>query len=106
MEGIQRTTCIFYWALAFQIEDINEKTKLLTETLVNIFRELIPNKTSKIEYKKPVWMNNETTTYLKRRSKLAMKHFSNPEDHNKNLLVNTATEYSKFITAAKEKSLS
>ena len=43
--------------MAFQNKDINEKVKKLNETLLNIFNNFIPNKISKFDYEKLVWMN-------------------------------------------------
>ena len=40
-------------------KDINEKTKILNETSLDIFNNFIPNKVSKFYYKKPVWMNKD-----------------------------------------------
>ena len=57
VEGIHRA--IFHWALAFQNKYINKKTKKLTETVLNIFNNFIPDRISKLDYEKPVWMNNK-----------------------------------------------
>ena len=54
--------------MAFQNKDINEKNKILNKTLLNIFKNYIPNKISEFDYKKPVWMNKEITLLLKKRS--------------------------------------
>ena len=53
-EAIQRAISAFNWDTAFQNKDINDKSKVLNETLVNIFNNFIPNKISKFDYKKPV----------------------------------------------------
>ena len=37
IKDIRTAISIFNWVLAFQNKDINEKTKILTETLMNIF---------------------------------------------------------------------
>ena len=50
-------------------------------------------------------MNEEITLLLKKRSKLTMKCYNDPTDHNKNLLINTTNECSRLIIAAKEKNL-
>ena len=39
------------------------------QTLMNIFNNFIPNKTSKLDFKKLVWMNKETVSYLKKNIK-------------------------------------
>ena len=60
--------------MAFQNKDINDKIKILNETLLNIFNNFIPNKISKFDYKKPVEMKKEI---LKKRSKLDDRVVSN-----------------------------
>ena len=45
-EDIQRAIFSFKWAKAFRNKDINKKAKTLTETLMNIFNNFIPNETS------------------------------------------------------------
>ena len=42
---------VFNWDVAFQNKGINEKIKILNETLLNIFNNFIPNKISKFDYK-------------------------------------------------------
>ena len=85
--------------MAFQNKDINDKIKILNETLLNIFNNFIPNKISKFDYKKPVWMNKEITLLLKK------KYYHDPTDINKNLMVSTANECTRLIIVAKEKRL-
>ena len=58
-EAIQRAVAAFNWDMVFQNKDINGKTKIQNETLLNIFNNFIPNKVSKFDYKKPVWMNKD-----------------------------------------------
>ena len=50
-------------------------------------------------------MNKEIALLLKKRSKLTMKYYNDPTDHNKKLMVNTANECTRLIIAAKEKKL-
>ena len=99
-EAIQRAISVFNWDMALQNKDLNEKIKILNESLLNIFDKFIPNKISKFDYKKPLWMN-KITLLSKKRSKLTKKYYDDPTDHNKNLLVNTANEGTRLIIAAK-----
>ena len=71
-EAIQRA--IINWDMAFQNRDFNENIKIMNETLLDIFNNFIPNKTSKFDYKKPVWMNEEIRLFLKERLKLTTKY--------------------------------
>ena len=87
--------------MAFQNKDINGKIKILNETLLNIFNDFTPNKISKFDYKKPVWMNKEIILLLKERLKLAKRYCNDPTDHNKNLLVHMANKCTRLIIAVK-----
>ena len=51
-------------------------------------------------------MNKKIISYLKKRSRFSQKYYNNPTNENKDLLVNTATECSRLIIAAKEKNQS
>ena len=91
--------------MALQNKDINKKIKIMNETSLNIFNNFIPNKISKFDYNKLVWINKEVTLILKKRPQLIKKYCNDPTDHNKNLMVITANECTRLIIAAKEKSL-
>ena len=49
---------------------IDEKVALLNQTLLNIFRNYIPNEKINCDYRQPPWMTNKTKNLLKERSKL------------------------------------
>ena len=98
-EAIQRAISVFNWIMLFQNKDINEKFKILYVNLSNIINNLTPNKISKLDYKKPVWINKEITLLLDRRSKLTNKYYNGPTD----MMVSLANECTKLIIAAKEK---
>ena len=56
----------------------------------------------KFDYKKPVWVNSEIISSLKKRSKLSKKHYNNPKDNNnKTLLVNKGNEGIRLILLTK-----
>ena len=50
--------------------------QLMNETLLNIFRNYIPNKKNKCDYHQPPWMNDNIKRKLKQRTKF-IKYFSN-----------------------------
>ena len=102
-EVIKRANLVFKWHMAQQNKDIDEKTKIINETLLNIFNKFISNKISKFDYKKSTWMNKEITLLLKKRSQLTKKYYNDPTDHNKTLLLNTLNECTRLIIAAKKK---
>ena len=53
IEGIQKSINNFDWARAFQNQICNEQCRILSETLLNIFRNFIPHKIKKFDYKTP-----------------------------------------------------
>ena len=55
---------------AFESLSVDSKVDLLNETLLNIFRNYIPNKKIKYDYRQPPWMTDDIKKYLKERSKL------------------------------------
>ena len=65
-ESIQKTISNFDWSKAFYHRSVNEKCKILTEILLNVFKDLIPNKNQKFDYKTPDWMNRSITLSLKK----------------------------------------
>ena len=70
IEGIQRTMSNFNWYNAFCNVNINEKVKIFNETILNIFRNFIPHKMKKFDYKKPPWMTQTIISSLRKISRL------------------------------------
>ena len=64
-ECIQKSINSFDWARAFYNQNCNEQCKILSETLLNIFRNYIPHKVQKFDYKTPKWINKSIRIYLK-----------------------------------------
>ena len=64
-ECIQKSINSFDWARAFHNQNCNEQCKILSETLLNIFRNYIPHKVKKFDYKTPKWINKSIRIYLK-----------------------------------------
>ena len=61
----------------FENLTITEKVALLNQILLNIFRNYIPNKKIKCDYRQPPWMTNKTKNLLKERSKLTKYFYRN-----------------------------
>ena len=51
--------------------------ELLSETLLNIFRNYIPNKNIKCDYRQPPWMNDNMKIKLKQRTELIKYFYKN-----------------------------
>ena len=54
---IQKAISMFDWQKVFKNKKTNEKTRILTDSLMNIFKNFIPHKTNKFDCKYPEWMN-------------------------------------------------
>ena len=65
-EGIQKAISNFDWSKAFRNKNPNKNCKLLTDTLMNIFRNYIPHKNKKFDYKTREWMNSLIISVLKK----------------------------------------
>ena len=91
-ESIQKTISNFDWPKLFR----NKNAKLY------IFRNYIPHKTKKFDYKTPEWMNTLIISALKKRSILVKRYYRNPSEYNKETLLNQANECTKLITEAKQ----
>ena len=87
----------------FSNKTTDEKVKSLNNILLNIFRNFIPNKVIKFDYKYPNWMNPKIISPLRNTSKLAKRYYSNPTEENKNFLTAKPNECSKMIIEAKER---
>ena len=66
IECIQKSIYNFDWIRAFQNRNCNEKCKILSETLLNIFHNFIPHKIKKIYYETPEWINRSIKLSLKK----------------------------------------
>ena len=60
---------MFDWHKAFKNKNTNEKARILTDTLMNIFKNFIPYKTKTNGYKHPEWMSALIIPSLKKRTK-------------------------------------
>ena len=54
---------MFDWQKAFKNKNTNEMTRILTNTLMNIFKNFIPHKTKNIDFKHPEWMKSKNELY-------------------------------------------
>ena len=49
---------MFDWQKSFKNKNTNEMTRIITDTLMNIFNNFIPHKTKKNDYTHSEWMNS------------------------------------------------
>ena len=101
-ESIQKAISNFDWSKTFRNKNTNENCRLLTVTLFNIFRNYIPHKTKKFDYKTPEWMNILIISALKNWSILVKRYYRNPSEYNKETLLNQVNESTKLIIEVKQ----
>ena len=65
VQNIKKSIKEFNWGKTFESLSIDSKADLLNETLLNIFRNYIPNKKIKCDYHQPPWMTNSRKRSLK-----------------------------------------
>ena len=93
----------FNCSKAFENLSVDGKVKHLNETLLNIFRNFVPNKKVKCDYRQPPWINDNIKSSLKQRSKWTKIYYKNglrKSDHIK--LLEKSTECTKKILEAKK----
>ena len=101
-EGIQKSISRFNWKKAFENLSINEKVDLLNATLLNIFRNYIPNKIVKCSYRDPPWLTKLIKSKLKDRSKITKEFYRKGQDPTVFTELNKiSSECSNLITNAK-----
>ena len=83
-------------------KQLGTSCKFLTDTLMNIFRNYIPHKTKKFDYKIPEWINTLIIFVLKKWSILVKRYFRNPSEYNKETLLTQTNDCTKFIIETKQ----
>ena len=58
------------WERLFDQKDINAQVVALNETILNVFRNYVPNKYITIDDKDPVWMNETIKSKIKAKNAL------------------------------------
>ena len=90
----------FTWNGVFENVSVDEKVELLNETLLNIFRNYIPNKKIKCDYRQPPWMtDNIDKNKLTKLTNLFYKNGQRNSDHIK--VLEKSEECTSFISEAK-----
>ena len=103
IENIKNVISMLDCQKAFKNKISNEMTRILTDTLMNIFKNFIPHKTKRSDCKHPKWMNSFIISSLKKRRKCTKRLCKNPSYSNENLVNNQANERMSLIIQTKEK---
>ena len=101
VQNIQKAILHFNWRKAFESLSVDSKVDLLNETLLNIFRNYIPNKKIKCDYRQPPWMTDDIKKSLKERSKLTKTYYKNGQQKIDDKVSEKSADCMKNITQAK-----
>ena len=77
VQNIKKSNKDLNWGKTLEFFSIDSKVNLLTETLLNIFRNYILNKKIKCDYHQLPWMTNNIKRSLKECSKLTRYYYIN-----------------------------
>ena len=65
------------WERLFDKKDLNAQVITLNETILNVFRNYVPNKYITVDDKDPVWMNEIIKSKMKAKNKLYKQYIKN-----------------------------
>ena len=81
---------------------INERVTFLSNTLINVFRNYIPNKKVKFKYGEAPCINKNIKSVLSKRSRLTKRHYVNGQvQSDYNLLQSHSKKCKEMILSAK-----
>jgi hypothetical protein len=100
---IKRSIADFDWQRAFLNLGANDQVQLFTSTLLNIFRNFIPNKIVKYSYKDPPWITSELKTMQRKKNRMYRKYIVNGrKEDDKVSLDNFSLSYSNKVSSSKQ----
>ena len=66
-----------HWERLFDKKGLNSQVVTLNETILNVFRNYVPNKYIIIDDKDPVWMNEIMKSKMETKNKLYQQYMQN-----------------------------
>ena len=73
---ILRSVRAYNWERSFRGLGVDQQVEILTDTLLNIFNNFIPNEIITCKSKDPPWMTKEIKSSLRRKNRLYKKYIS------------------------------
>ena len=90
------------WERLFDSKNINEQVIALNETILNVFRNYVPNKYITIDDKDPVWMNENIKSKIKTKNLLFKQYIQSGRfESDVVFLENLITEINELISSTK-----
>ena len=70
VSAIRKSIEMYYWDKSFaEIDCLNEQVNLLTQVLINIFSNFIPNKIAKVNPQQAPWITKTIESFLRKRNR-------------------------------------
>ena len=102
-KSIRKALDLVNWKRLFEHKNIDSQVMTLNETILNVFRNYVPNKYITIDDKDPVWMNETIKLKIKTRNKLYKQYIENGRFEGDFMIIETLiTEINDLITSAKD----
>ena len=90
------------WERLFDQKPINAQVRAFTETILNVFRNYVPNNYITVDDKDPVWMNENIKTKIKEKNTLYQKYIENGRSESDFILLEKLiTELNELIFSTK-----
>ena len=90
------------WERLFDSKNINEQVIALNETILNVFRNYVPNKYITTDDKDPIWMNENIKSKIKTKNILFKQYIQNGRfESDFVFLENLITEINELISSTK-----
>ena len=77
------------WERLFNKKDIDVQVAVFNETILNVFRNYVPNKYINIGEKHPLWMNETIKSKIKAKKNIYNKYIHNKRFQSEFLLLET-----------------
>ena len=90
VEAINLVINRFDWENLFDGKNVNEQVHLFNETILNIFRNFIPNKIKTFDDNDPPWLNEQMKNLIRLKNKMFQLYLQNGKKQNDYILLQNA----------------
>ena len=102
-KSIRKALDLVNWKRLFDYKNIDSQVMTLNETILNVFRNYVPNKYITIDDKDPVWMTETIKLKIKTRDKLYKQYVENGRFESDVIIIETLiTEINDLVTSTKD----
>ena len=92
VECINLTINRFNWENLFSGRNVNEQIYMFNKTILNIFKNFIPNKVETFDDGDPPWVNNHIKNLIRLKNEMFRLYLKNGKNHNDYILLQNANQ--------------